>query len=635
MNAVAQSSNPIEEALSHLSESRVAVFGDFCLDAYWWLAPKGGEVSLETGLPIQHIREQLYTLGGAGNVVANLIELGVGEVKAIGVIGRDAFGKEMMRLLTERGAEVSGMIVEDSWQTMVYAKPYSDNQEKSRLDFGAFNSLQEKTIDLLLEAVDRAAYCCDAVILNQQVSPGISTPEVIASLNQIIKKYPATHFIGDARNHAALYNDVIYKLNAREAAELLGEPTNGNNVSVVRAKAYAESLHKRTGRPVFVTRGEHGIVVAHANDVYDIPGIQIVDHTDPVGAGDTAVAALTAVLASGGDPVTAGKIANIAASITVRKLRMTGTATPQEIIAVGEEPDYVYLPELADDVRHAHYHDGTEIEIAEPLRDGLRIRHAVFDHDGTLSTLREGWELMMEPMMVRAIFGSRFAEADTAQHKKVLEAVRLFVDQTTGIQTLVQMQGLVRMVRKFGYVPEDEILDERDYKAHYNEQLLAMVKRRIEKLERGELEPADFEIKNASRLLRHLQACGVKLYLASGTDESDVRYEAEVMGYADVFEGKIFGAVGDVNVEAKKLVLERIIRENNLSGEEFVVFGDGPVEIRETRKRGGVCVGVASDEVRRFGLNPAKRTRLIRAGAHLVVSDFSQVSSLLSLLCLS
>jgi hypothetical protein len=107
------------------------------------------------------------------------------------------------------------------------------------------------------------------------------------------------------------------------------------------------------------------------------------------------------------------------------------------------------------------------------------------------------------------------------------------------------------------------------------------------------------------------------------------------MGYADVFEGRIFGAVGDVNVEAKKLVLERIIRENNLSGDEFVVFGDGPVEIRETRKRGGVCVGVASDEVRRFGLNPAKRTRLIRAGAHLVVSDFSQVSSLLSLLCVS
>jgi len=635
MNAAVQSSNLIEEALSRLAESRVAVFGDFCLDAYWWLAPKGEEVSLETGLPIQHIREQLYTLGGAGNVVANLIELGVGEVKAIGVIGRDAFGKEMMRLLTERGAEVSGMIVEDSWQTMVYAKPYSDNQEKSRLDFGAFNSLQEKTIGLLLEAVDRAAHCCDAVILNQQVSPGTSTPEVIANLNRIIKKYPATHFIGDARNHAALYNDVIYKLNAREAAELLGESTNGNDVSVVRAKVYAESLHKRTGRPVFVTRGERGIVVAHANDVYDIPGIQIVDHTDPVGAGDTAVAALTAVLASGGDPVTAGKIANIAASITVRKVRMTGTATPQEIIAVGEEPDYVYLPELADDVRHAHYHDGTEIEIAEPLRDGLRIRHAVFDHDGTLSTLREGWELVMTPMMVRAIFGSRFAEADTAQHNKVLEAVRLFVDQTTGVQTLVQMQGLVRMVRKFGYVPENEILDERDYKAHYNEQLLAMVKRRIEKLERGELEPVDFEIKNASRLLRHLHACGVKLYLASGTDESDVRYEAEVMGYADVFEGRIFGAVGDVNVEAKKLVLERIIRENNLSGDEFVVFGDGPVEIRETRKRGGVCVGVASDEVRRFGLNPAKRTRLIRAGAHLVVSDFSQVSSLLSLLCVS
>jgi hypothetical protein len=104
------------------------------------------------------------------------------------------------------------------------------------------------------------------------------------------------------------------------------------------------------------------------------------------------------------------------------------------------------------------------------------------------------------------------------------------------------------------------------------------------------------------------------------------------MGYADLFEGRIFGAVGDVKVEAKKVVLERIIRENKLAGHQFMTFGDGPVEMRETRKRGGICVGVASDELRRFGLNPSKRTRLIRAGATLVVPDFSQMPALLRVL---
>ena len=87
--------------------------------------------------------------------------------------------------------------------------------------------------------------------------------------------------------------------------------------------------------------------------------------------------------------------------------------------------------------------------------------------------------------------------------------------------------------------------------------------------------------------------------------------------------------MGDIKVEAKKMVLERIIYENNLTGHQFATFGDGPVEMRETRKRGGFCIGVASDEVRGFGWNWEKRSRLIRAGADLVVPDFSQLPALL------
>jgi hypothetical protein len=104
------------------------------------------------------------------------------------------------------------------------------------------------------------------------------------------------------------------------------------------------------------------------------------------------------------------------------------------------------------------------------------------------------------------------------------------------------------------------------------------------------------------------------------------------MGYADLFEGEIYGAVGDIRIEAKRVVLERIIREHNLAPHQFATFGDGPVEMRETRKRGGFCIGVASDELRRFGLNPTKRTRLIRAGANLVIPDFSQIDALLEVI---
>jgi hypothetical protein len=90
--------------------------------------------------------------------------------------------------------------------------------------------------------------------------------------------------------------------------------------------------------------------------------------------------------------------------------------------------------------------------------------------------------------------------------------------------------------------------------------------------------------------------------------------------------------VGDVDVEAKKEVLDKIIWENDLQGHEFATFGDGPVELRETQRRGGLCIGVASDELRRFGLNLSKRRRLIRAGADLIVPDYSQLLALLTAL---
>ena len=88
-----------------------------------------------------------------------------------------------------------------------------------------------------------------------------------------------------------------------------------------------------------------------------------------------------------------------------------------------------------------------------------------------------------------------------------------------------------------------------------------------------------------------------------------------------------------MNKEAKKIVLDRIL---DMIGEskkgQLAVFGDGPVEIRETHKQGGVTIGVASNEIKRHSLNKSKRSRLIKAGADVIIPDFSQLSQLLKLL---
>lgn len=237
----------------------------------------------------------------------------------------------------------------------------------------------------------------------------------------------------------------------------------------------------------------------------------------------------------------------------------------------------------------------------------------------------------MEAMMVKAIMGERYRDADEKAYLACVVRVRTFIDQTTGIQTWTQMDGLRALVREFGMVPESQIRSPGEYKAVYCEALLQAMKSRAAQVASGDLAVEDFVIKNAVALLHKLCDAGVTLYLASGTDAADVVREAGVLGYARLFKGGIFGATDDPAVEAKRMVLERIMREVG-DGSALAVFGDGPVEMREARKKGAFAVGVASDEVRRHGLNVRKRERLVKAGAHLIVPDFSQLDALLDAL---
>src|SRR5207244_8588655 len=98
------------------------------------------------------------------------------------------------------------------------------------------------------------------------------------------------------------------------------------------------------------------------------------------------------------------------------------------------------------------------------------------------------------------------------------------------------------------------------------------------------------------------------------------------------FEPHIFGALDDFQNFSKKMVIERILRDHALRGEELLGFGDGFVEIEEVKRVGGVAVAVASDEVNRRGVNTWKRDRLVRAGADVVIGDYRQGKELLRLL---
>ena len=345
------------------------------------------------------------------------------------------------------------------------------------------------------------------------------------------------------------------------------------------------------------------------------------------------LAGIAAALAAGLDAPLAAEFGTLVAGVTVQKLFVTGTATPSEILAISRNPTYRYRPELAAQPEKARYYPETRIEIASKLPDHRSFTHVIFDHDGTISTLRQGWAQLMESMMIQAILGRSRETIDDEVLGQIEARVKEFISATAGVQTLVQMKGLSEMVREFGYVEVEKVLDEKGYKEIFNRNLMRRVEERFRQLEAGRLDVEDLTIRNSVPFLKALHSRGVRLYLSSGTDQEDVEREAEILGYAELFTGGIYGAVGDIGHEPKKKVIELVLREiEQTTCEQVVTFGDGPVEIRETRAHGGFTVGVASDEMQRSGLNLIKRARLIQAGADLIIPDFSEKGPLMRLI---
>ncbi|MCG2460402.1 PfkB family carbohydrate kinase [Flavobacteriaceae bacterium F89] len=625
-----------EEILIGIKQVNVAVYGDFCLDVYWDMDPKGSEVSVETGLKAESVEQQRYSLGGAGNIVANIAALEPKSIKVIGTIGNDIFGAELQSQLKRRGADTSRlMLQEEKFNTYTYIKRMYGEREDPRIDFGLHNIRSQKTDTVLLNHLRRALESCDVLIFNQQVVGSISNPDFIEAANVLFEEFGDKVVVLDSRHYNRQFHNVYRKSNEIETAVLNGVDAQPRDyIPLMDIKKHGASVYKKFGKPIFVTCGDRGVVTFDALGVHETPGIQIQGKTDTVGAGDTFLSAVSLCLAAGISPSEAAQFANYSSAVTIQKLFTTGTASGSEILAICQNSNFNFRPELAVDMRLANYYKETEIEICEPkvVTELGDVKHVVFDHDGTLSTLREGWEAIMEPVMIRAILGDKFPTAEQKVLDEVRSQVLEFIDRSTGIQTIVQMETLVSMVVEAGFVPKEAILDKFGYKEKYNIALMEMVDERIAKLKKGELSVSDFEVKGAISFMNALREKGVTLYLASGTDRDDVVNEARAMGYADFFDGGIHGSVGDISKYSKKMVIEKIIADNRLRGNELLVIGDGPVEIREARKVGGTAIGIASDEIRRYGLNEDKRSRLIKAGAQIIIPDFSQRPALLALI---
>jgi len=332
----------LQEILKQLQDVKIAVIGDFCLDVYWILDMTASELSVETNKMTQPIKQQRYSLGGAGNVVANLHDMGVREIHTFGIVGDDPFGHKMLSFLSDV-SNCENVLVSDSdaWQTLAYCKPYVDNEELQRIDMGNFNQLPNKLADDLLNRLEKELHAFDAIIINQQVLSGIHTTYFKKKLAQIVTKHKDSIFIFDGRHVRDQYKNAWLKINDHEALKLCGKEIDP--LEPVPRSEVVEAIkiiYERMGRPVIVTRGSQGSMICTEKVIVEIPGIKVPGKIDPVGAGDSFLAGLTASTAAGASLEEVVQVGNFVAAVTISKIGQTGTASPKEILKIGASPKY-------------------------------------------------------------------------------------------------------------------------------------------------------------------------------------------------------------------------------------------------------------------------------------------------------
>jgi phosphoglycolate phosphatase-like HAD superfamily hydrolase len=260
----------------------------------------------------------------------------------------------------------------------------------------------------------------------------------------------------------------------------------------------------------------------------------------------------------------------------------------------------------------------------EQLRPGVSARNArvcLFDFDGTISLIRSGWMDVMVPMMVEILAETKSGESED-QLRTVVED---FVWRLTGKQTMYQMIALADEVTKRGGTPLDPLA----YKRMYLDRLHERIAHRLQELRSGQVAPDRYLVPGARPLLEALRERGLKMFLASGTDQEYMRDEANLLDVSKYFDGGVYGALDDYKSFSKRILIQKLIASAEVRGPEFLGFGDGYVEIENIKEVEGVAVGVATQEPDCLAVDEWKRKRLAGVGADFIIPNFLNRDELL------
>ncbi|HET6854402.1 MAG TPA: D-glycero-beta-D-manno-heptose-7-phosphate kinase [Pyrinomonadaceae bacterium] len=312
------------EILQSLRDCYVVVLGDVMLDEFVW-----GDVtriSPEAPVPVVDVRRESIHLGGAANVLANLVALGA-RGSVVGVVGNDGTGERLRTGLRELGMQDECLIVDETRPSTTKTRIIAHSQlvvradRESRIRVDA--KIEEKIVSCLKDELKRA----DAFVVSDY-DKGVVTPAILSEILPVAYEQVPVLIDPKLRNLNFYRPATLVTPNHFEALRMSDSEDTSDDGSHRAARVIREKLGCDA---VLITRGDRGMMLlgADGEPVYvETAAREVYDVT---GAGDTVIAALAGALATGATMLEAASLANHAAGIVVGKVG-TATATAEELI---------------------------------------------------------------------------------------------------------------------------------------------------------------------------------------------------------------------------------------------------------------------------------------------------------------
>ncbi|MGD9272620.1 MAG: bifunctional ADP-heptose synthase, partial [Syntrophobacterales bacterium] len=266
------------------------------------------------------VEEESLVLGGAGNVVNNIISLG-GQALLCGVIGNDAMGRELIHILQKMNSPTYGLVIEDRRPTTIKTRVVAHSQQVVRVDREEREHVNEASIESITHTVKEQLDSIDAIVV-ADYGKGVVTRSLMDGLRSLGQGGQTILAVDPTIRNVALYKDVtLITPNNYEAQQMAGIQIEDDQ-SLRRAGAHL--LEELGCQTVLITQGDKGMTLFEGNgETTQIPTVAR-KVFDVSGAGDTVIATFTLALAAGLTPGQAAVLANLAAGIVVGEI---GTAT--------------------------------------------------------------------------------------------------------------------------------------------------------------------------------------------------------------------------------------------------------------------------------------------------------------------